>query len=224
MPEQLSFDLPSVPAVGRDDFFVSSANETSVALIEHWHAWPANKLLLCGPAGSGKSHLAHVWAALSGAMIITADDLGGADVAALARHCVVIEDADRIAGIRTSEEALFHLHNLVLAEGHSLLITAQSSARSWGLILPDLASRVEATTSATLQEPDDALLSAVMMKLFADRQLLPTPEVIPYLTRRIPRSFTAAQQVVAQLDHAALTTKRPINRALAALVLDNLAI
>ncbi len=222
MAQQLSFDLPARQALGRDDFFVSPANAEAVAMIESWQGWPNRKLVLAGPAGAGKTHLTHVWAALTGAHILSATHLIGADIPALAAAPVAVEDADQIAGDRAMEEALFHLHNLILAEGQSLLLTATTAPNFWALTLPDLASRMQATTLVKLRAPDDALLSAVLMKLLSDRQLSPGPDVIPYLTRRIDRSFETARRVIDALDRTALETGRPITRKLAAKVLDNL--
>jgi len=219
-PEQLSFDLPVREALGRDDFFVSPANAEAVAMIEGWQGWPSRKLLLVGPRGSGKTHLAHVWASLGEARIVTAQGLVRADIPDLATGNVAVEDCDTIAGDAATEEALFHLHNLALAEGRTVLFTATRAPKHWGLTLPDLASRMQGTLAITLREPDDALLAAVLMKLMADRQLAPSPETVPYLTRRIDRSFEAARDVVERLDALALATGRPINRALAAKVLD----
>jgi len=182
---------------------------------------PARKLVLSGPASAGKTHLAHVWAALSGARIIAAYDLTDQNIPALAAGNVAVEDVDGIAGDAATERTLFHLHNLTLAEGNSLLFTGSVPANFWGLQLPDLASRMNATTLATLEPPDDSLLAAVLMKLFADRQLSPTPETIPYLTRRIDRSFVAAELIVARIDEASLDAGRAITRSLAARVLDN---
>lgn len=221
MPEQLSFDLPVLDAQGRDDFFVSPANTEAVAMIESWQSWPSRKLILVGPHGAGKTHLTHVWAAQSDARILAAADLGEADIPDLAKSHIAVEDAEGMAGNPPIENALFHLHNLVLAEGNSLLLTATQPANRWNLTLPDLASRMQGTTYATLREPDDALLAAVLMKLMTDRQLSPSPSVLSYLTRRIERSFAAARDVVERLDSTALSTGRPINRALAAKVLDN---
>ncbi len=221
MPRQLSFDLPAITALGREDYFVSPANATAVALIEGWRNWPGRKLMLCGPAGAGKTHLTHVWAALSGARIVAARDLAGADIPDLASGNLAIEDADQIGGTE-GEEALFHLHNLILAQGHSLLMSAQRAPSFWPLTLPDLASRMQGTPTCMLRDPDDGLLAAVMMKLLADRQIMPAPGTIEYLTKRMPRSFQAAHRVVAALDRAALETGRPVGRALAAQVLDKL--
>ncbi|WP_296761944.1 DnaA/Hda family protein [Sediminimonas sp.] len=219
MARQLSFELPVRPALGREDFFVSPANAMAVALIEGWHNWPGRKLALIGPAGAGKTHLAHVWAAASGAQIVSATDLAGADIPALAAAPVAVEDVPAIAGDAAAEDALFHLHNLVLAEGHSLLLSADRPAHRWGLVLPDLDSRMQQAQAATLAPPDDRLLAAVLGKLFADRQLNPTPETIPYLVPRMARSFDAARRLVAALDDAALAQGRPVTRRLAAEVL-----
>lgn len=220
MSRQLSFDLPVRPALGRDDFYVSPANATAVGMIEAWQDWPARKLVLAGPTGSGKTHLAHVWAGMSGARVVAARDLANADIPALAASHVAVEDAREIARNPAAEEALFHLHNLTLAEGHALLVTADMSPQLWGLGLPDLASRMQGTPLVTLDAPDDSLLTAVMMKLFTDRQLSPAPEVIPFLVPRMARSFDAARTLVAALDDTALETGRPINRSLARQVLD----
>ena len=223
MGEQLSFDLPVRAALGREDFYVAPANAQAVAMIEDWQGWPYRKLVLTGPAGAGKTHLTHVWATLTGATIIAARDLAEADIAGLANGPVAVEDADEIAGNAPGEEALFHLHNLTLAEGHSLLLTAQNAPNFWPLALPDLASRMQATTLAHLRAPDDTLLAALLMKLFADRQFSPSPEILLYLARRMDRSFDAARRLVATLDATALSTGRPITRAMAAKVLDKMA-
>ena len=220
MSQQLSFDLPSRAALGRDDFFISPSNALAVALIDTPQSWSNGKLLLIGPQGAGKTHLAHVWAAQSGAQIIAAQSLRESAVPELLQSALVIEDVDHIAGTPAQETALFHLHNLAQAEGRALLFTAKSQPQHWGLILPNLASRLQAVQSATLEAPDDTLLTAVLVKLFADRQLNPAPDVIPFLALRIDRSFAAAQQIVATLDKAALDEGRAITRAFASAALD----
>ncbi len=223
MPRQLRFDLPARPALGREDFFVSPANAAAVGMIEGWQGWSGRKLLLTGPSGAGKSHLVQVWAGLAAAKVVAAQDLTSADIPDLATRNIAVEDAQAIAGDRAAEEALFHLHNLALAEGQSLLLTADAPPQRWGLVLPDLASRMQGTTLVALEAPDDDLLAAVLMKLFADRQLSPAPDTIPYLVPRMARSFDAARRVVTALDDAALESGRAINRTLARHVLDKLA-
>lgn len=220
MAEQLSFDLPARPALGRDDFFISPSNALAVALIDTPQSWMNGKMILVGPEGSGKTHLAHVWAAQSGAQIIKARDLDEEMVPNLLKTPVVVEDGDEIAGQRIIETALFHLHNLAQAEGQPLLITARNAPQRWPLTLPDLASRLQALQIAQLDAPDDTLLTSLLMKLFIDRQLNPALDVIPFLARRIDRSFAAAQHIVATLDKAALEAKRPITRAFVSAVLD----
>lgn len=221
MPEQLAFPLPRLEARGREDFFVSPANALAVRQIEAWRAWPQGKLVLTGPEGAGKTHLAHVWAALAGARIVAARALAPAEIPALAAGPAAVEDADRTAGRAGSETALLHLHNLALANGHPLLLTARRPPSQWNLALPDLASRMAATATAALEPPDDALLSAVLVKLFADRQIAPPPKLVHYCLRRMDRSFAAAQRLVAALDARALATGRPLGAALAAEVLQN---
>ena len=217
-PRQLAFDLPVREALGRADFFVSPANATALAQIEDWHNWPRGKLVLVGPEGAGKTHLAHVWAALSGARIIRAATLDDAAVPELAATgAVCIEDAD---DPDRDEAALFHLHNLLAERQGALLLTAASPPRDWGMGLPDLLSRLEAASVARLDLPDEALLSAVLLKQFADRQLTVSPRLIDWLLSRIERSFAAVGRTVETLDSAALAEGRPITERFASRVLD----
>ncbi|UZD92494.1 DnaA ATPase domain-containing protein [Cognatishimia activa] len=223
MAEQLSFDLPVRPALGRDDFFVSEANAMAVALVENWPNWSAGKLVISGPVGSGKTHLVHVWANLSNGRIIDATELLAADIPSLASDPVAIENVHLIADDAKAQDALFHLHNLVLAEGNTLLLTGVSAPKHWGLTLPDLASRMQGTMNATLSDPDDMLLSVLLAKLFNDRQLVPSPDTIPYLVKQIDRSYAAARDLVEDLDRASLSEKKPITRAFASRFLRNQA-
>jgi chromosomal replication initiation ATPase DnaA len=222
-PVQLALPLPTREALGREDFYVTKANAMAVSQIEGWALWPARKAVLCGPARAGKTHLAHVWAKLSNAQIVPAASLPDQDIPALAAQPVCVEDVDKIAGQRDVEEALFHLHNLVLAQGHALLMTATTPPAQWGLTLPDLQSRADGAQIATLDKPDDDLLAALIAKLFADRQIVPAPDVIPFLARRIPRNYAAIQQMVEELDAAALTRPKGVSRPLAMDVMDRLA-
>lgn len=212
MIRQLAFDLPLTEALTRDDFLVSAANSHALQAIDGWRGWPEGKLVLVGPAGSGKTHLAHIWAQSSGAVILPAEGLGTTDLAALSGSAVVIEDAQRIG----SEAALFHLHNLLQAADQPLLLTADRPPRDWGLALPDLLSRMQAVPVARLEAPDDALLSAVLVKLFSDRQIVVSPTLIPYLVSRMSRSVGDARALVVALDAKALAVGKPITRQLAA--------
>lgn len=223
MAEQLSFDLPVRPALGRDDFFVSEANAMAVALVENWPNWSSGKLVISGPVGSGKTHLVHVWANLSGGHIIDATELMDADIPSLAAASVAVENVHLIAQVPEAQDALFHLHNLVLAEGNTLLLTGVDAPKHWGLTLPDLASRMQGTMNAPLSDPDDMLLSVLLAKLFNDRQLIPTPDTIPYLVKNIDRSYAAARALVEDLDRASLSEKKPITRAFASRFLRNQA-
>ena len=215
MIRQLAFDLPGRAAMTREHFFVAPSNALALQAVEDWRNWPGRKLLVVGPDGAGKTHLAHVWAALADAVILSAEALAAADIASLSGRAVVVEDADRIGA---AEAQLFHLHNLVTTTG-ALLLTARTPPRDWGLHLPDLVSRMQATPIAHLDAPDDALLSAVLVKLFADRQVAVPANLIPYLVSRMPRSIGAARALVAALDARALALGRPITRALAGEIL-----
>lgn len=216
---QLAFDLPARESFCRDEFFVSSTNALALAALDGGD-WPGGRLVLAGPQGSGKTHMARMWAAEQSAALTDGAALAETDVAALAAAGrVVVEDAEAVAGNRAAEEALFHLHNLVCPAGR-LLLTARAPVRDWGLGLADLESRLAAAPVAALALPDDALLAAVLVKLFADRQVEVPAPLIPWLVRRMERTIGAARALVAALDALALAEGRPITRRLAAEVLD----
>lgn len=215
MAEQLSFDLPAKPVLGRDDFFVSPENAMAVAMIDAAERWPNGKLILSGPAGAGKTHLTHVWAATNDARIVSAAHLPSLDVPTLAEHPIAVEDVPAITSDGDAQQALFHLHNLILAQGHQLLMTGRGAPNLWSLSLPDLQSRIDGTTHISLLAPDDTLLAAVLAKLFADRQITPKPDVIPFLLSRMDRSFRAAEDIVSRLDKAALSRHHTLSRRLA---------
>ncbi|SFT48027.1 P-loop NTPase family protein [Sedimentitalea nanhaiensis] len=215
MAEQLSFDLPAKPVLGRDDFFVSPANALAVAMIDSPQTWPGGKLVLTGPGGAGKTHLTHVWAAQTGAQILAAVDLSRQEIPLLAQGPVAVEDVPDIASDAPAQNALFHLHNLLMAQGQRLLMTGRLAPNLWNLSLPDLQSRVQGAAHITLDAPDDKLLAAVLAKLFADRQITPKPDVIPYLLHRMDRSFLDATRIVERLDRAALAQGRTLSRRLA---------
>lgn len=219
---QLIFDLSQQPALGRDDFMVAGSNRLAVQMVEDWQVWTGNKLALIGPEGAGKTHLAHVWAEISGAVFLNTYDLitGELPVEATA---VVVEDVDRIKDMgpkqAVAEETLFHLHNALAARKVPLLVTGRNAPAQWPLMLPDLASRLSVANVVALEQPDDALLAAVLLKLFSDRQLNVGPDLISYLVPRIERSFADATLIANQLDTAALAQGRSVTRQLAVQVL-----
>lgn len=224
MPEQLIFDLPLNTAFGRADFFVSPANDVAVRQIEAWPNWAMAKLVLCGPKGSGKSHLAHIWAEEVGAIVVSASALAYERLETLAEQPVVVEDVHLLAQNSDGEEALFHLHNLMQQAGHPLLMTGKGFVVEWGIALPDLASRLNGTQLASLAAPDDALLSMLMVKLFTDRQIIVEPALIAYIVKRMDRSFAFAGDLVQALDRASLAGQKPITKRLAGRVLDDMQV
>jgi len=216
MTRQLTFDWPRGVALGPTDFFVSPANAQAYAMVTSPASWPDRKLIITGAAGSGKSHLCRVAQARTDAVIWQACDLAhtlpdaGADV--------IVEDMGRLPA--SAQEFMFHLHNHLRNTGGSLLMTADAPPTLWPLTLPDLASRMQAATVAPIGDPDDMLISALIMKLMADRQIMPPMALVTYLVPRIERSFAAAAAIVDALDAESLATGRPINVKLAASLLD----
>lgn len=217
LPRQLSLALGHRQSFERVDFLCGPGNATALARIDHWTDWPGRALAVIGPQGAGKSHLTAIWAKAAGARVIAARALDcGAVPEALATGALAVEDPDRGA---PDEAALFHLLNLAREQGAYVLLTARRPPAAWPVRLPDLASRLRAVPVVTLEPPDDALFAAVLVKLFADRQLAVDDRVIEFLTNRIERSVAAAQAAVAELDGEALRLKRRVSRALCADVL-----
>ena len=213
-PRQLAFALPHAESLTRDDFLEGPANAAGLALIDSWPDWPNRIMLLVGPEGSGKSHLAAIWADQAGARSTTAHALSAAMVpSALATGALVVED---LKANDFDERALFHLLNLAREEQAFLLITARTPPASIEVELRDLRSRLRALPVVSLAEPDDLLFRALIVKFCADRQLAIDESVVGYLTTRIERSYAAARQAVEALDREALRLGRPVTRALAA--------
>ena len=214
MSTQMTFDWPVGVSLGAEDFFVSDANAQAYAMVQTPATWPERKLVIVGPAGAGKTHLARIFAGDTG-VVIASDAVPDMPPAT---GIVVVEDMHALPP--DAIERMFHLHNHLRNTGSTLLMTAQTPPSRWPIALPDLASRMQATTAITISDPDDALLAALIMKLFADRQMRPAPALIAYLSRRIERSFFAAHDIVEMLDEVSLREGVPITRALAARLLD----
>jgi chromosomal replication initiation ATPase DnaA len=219
MARQLTFDLPVRESRKRGDFFVSDANALAVARLDAVETWPNRKLVLVGPEGAGKTHLAHVWAEQNDATLGTVGGLLSSDIPGL-DHPIALEVPDRMAP--REEEALFHTHNHMQSSLLPLLLIARTPPAQWSLGLPDLKSRMEATDTVRVNAPDDALLAAVMVKQFSDRQLAVAPQVIDWLIRNMNRSFASAQSLVDALDKTSLAEGRAVTRPLAQKVLSTL--
>ncbi len=211
-PRQLALALDHAESYAREDFLPGPGNAAALKLIDSWPDWPANAVALVGPEGSGKSHLAAIWAGASGARVMSGRALNVAGLlAALATGALVVEDA-----AAADERALFHLLNLVREEEAFLLFTAHTTPSVWPVAIADLASRLRALPVVTLQAPDDAMLRGVIVKLAADRQLTLDEAAVRYLSTHIERSFAAARAAIIALDTEALRQGRPPTRALAA--------
>lgn len=213
---QLPLDLVLPTRLGRDDFLRAPANAAALDLIEAWPSWPDRILVLTGPPGAGKSHLGAIWAALAGAVPAEPDAPGAALAAVRPAGAILLEDADRLGW---PEPALFHLLNHVREGGGWLLATAAAPPAQWGLRTPDLVSRLRLAPLVAIGAPDDALMRAVLVKLFADRQIAVEEPLLAYLVPRLARSLDVARAVAGALDRAALAGNRRLTRAVAAEVL-----
>lgn len=217
--EQLSFALELPVALGPEDFFVSESNADAHALALGGLRWPEGRLAVVGPEGSGKTHLLRIWAGAAGALRLEARDLGDATPLPPPGARVALDDLDGLP--REGERALFHLLNHLGATGGLLLLASQRPPARVPVRLPDLASRLAAVAVARIEPPDDALLLALLAKLFADRGLFPGPEALRIVLGRIERSHAAAAAAVALLDRASLASGRQVTAALARRALDS---
>ena len=215
-PRQLPLDLAGEPGMGRDDFIESPSNAAALALIDAWPNWPSPLVVLAGPVGAGKTHLARIWQEASGAHRVDAQSITATDQHRAESQPVLI---DAITEGTIDENGLFHLINTLRQSGQSMLMTARSFPAAWGVNLADLASRLKAATVVEIGEPDDMLLSAAITKLFADRQLQVDASVVQYIASRIERSLAAAITAVDAIDRRAMETKARITRPLAARVI-----
>lgn len=214
---QLAFDLPARKSLDGADFLVAPCNRAAVAMIDRWPDWPSHALALVGPKACGKSHLAAVWRARSGA------DLPGPEAIVARsramqqpRPAVLLEDVDRgLAGGEIDPVELFHLHNWMRERGGFLLLTGREPPSRWPTTLKDLASRLAALPVATISAPDENLLAALFVKQLADRQLRVEPRLVDFVVTRIDRSFAAVAALVARLDAESLRRGRPITVPLA---------
>ena len=212
---QLAFDLPHRPALQAEDFLISDSNRAAADVVDRWPDWPLASLIVVAPPRAGKSHLANVWRLKSGAARLEAGALSEGDVAK-ANRALLIED---LHGGISDERILFHLLNLVRERKLSMLLTSRVPPGELAVALADLRSRLRALPLVTIAPPDAALLQAVLVKHFADRQLAVEPRVVSYIALHIERSMEAAARIVAEIDRAALASHRRVTRALAAEIL-----
>jgi len=212
-PRQLLLALDHSVSFAREDFLRGPSNAEALNLVERWPDWPDRIVALIGPQGSGKSHLAAIWAEATGARVLSAKLLPHSDLpAAFATGALVLEDLE-FEGL--DERALFHLLNFAREQAANVLITSRSPLTTFPVVIRDLASRMRAVPSAALAAPDDALLRALIVKLAVDRQMAVDGSLVSYVANRIERSFAAAHHAVQRLDEEAMRQHRPVTRALA---------
>jgi len=214
---QLPLDLGHRTALGRDAFVVAPCNENALLWIDRWPDWPATGLAFYGSPGCGKSHLAEVWRARSGAQAIEAAAITLHNPAELAAGASALVIKNLPADI--PERALLHLYNLIGEKGGHILFTALEPPAQYGFHLPDLLSRLRAMPAIAIEDPDDAVLAAVMRKMFADRQLPVSEDIIDFLVARMERSFFAARGIAQEIDRMALAERRQVTIPLAKSVL-----
>lgn len=192
----------------------AGSNQEARAWLERWPNWPSPTLVLYGPAGAGKTHLASIWQRRVKARVLDRQQLG-ATLELEASGCYLVDPAEPVI----DEVALLQLYNRLREENGYLLLTALRPVIQWDLKLPDLASRLTAAPAAAIGAPDDELLAALFIKMFDDRQLKVPEPVIRYLLIHMERSFASARHLVDELDRLSLARQRPITIPLARLAL-----
>ncbi len=218
---QIPLDLGHRPRLEDEDFLVAEGNEQAYRQVTSWPGWSAPVLVLTGPPGSGKTHLGEIWRRRAQAAAVAMDTLTEetAGAIAISAPALLIDPMPPVF----NETALFHLVNHLREAGGHLLIVAEHPASRWPVALPDLRSRLIAAPTIAVASPDEALLRVVLVKLFADRQLRVTPDLVDYLMRRSERSFAGLRLLVDRLDQAAMAVGRAVTPSLAAMVLADLA-
>jgi len=201
---QLVLPLATRPALRREDFIVGPGNREAVAYLDAWPNWPGPVAALYGPSGSGKSHLAAIWAERANARIVEAAQL---DESVLPGDgAVAVEDVDD--GAR--DPLLFSL----LESGRPVLLTGRDPPAQWTASVPDLVSRFHSLLPFALWAPDDELLIKIALKLFDDRQLKIPDAAIAQMINSLERSPAAIRDFVARADEIALSRKRPVSVSL----------
>lgn len=209
---QLPLDLPVELRFELEDFLLSPSNEEAYAALDRWPDWNDPVAILVGSPGSGKSHLAAIWANKSHAWTIARTELSNARVPELVSNgALVIEDCDRSQG---QEDALFHLMNTARERRCFVLLTASSEPGHWQIQTPDLISRLRLAPIIQIRDPDDALLGAILVKMFVDRQLMVDTTVVDLIKMRAERSIASVRDIVARIDREGLARGKRITRAL----------
>jgi chromosomal replication initiation ATPase DnaA len=210
---QLPFEWGHEPSHHEDDFIEGEGNRLALAHIRAFPSWPGPLTLIEGPAKSGKSHLARIWAERTGATLaVDLETLAGDGGTAP----LVVEDVDR-AGY--GEDALFHLLNQAMRDGRPVLMTAREAVANWPFETDDLKSRARLAARFTVAVTDDIQLSQMFVKLFGDRQVAVDPKIISYLVARMERSPEEAVALADLVDRIALSRGTAITRSVAAAAL-----
>jgi chromosomal replication initiation ATPase DnaA len=210
-PFQLPLPFQHQPRFDANDFVRACSNQAALAWLET--DWPERRLALFGPRGCGKSHLLHIWAQQTGAILLSGQALTDLD-GVPKDGALALDDADAVC----DETLLFHFLNAARDRHLRLLLSGRTAPSRWQVRLPDLSSRLRAITVVEVGQPDDDLLEALLIKLMADRQLLISPTVQKWLLIRLPRSPAVLREAVARLDRESLMSGIAISRQLAARV------
>ena len=214
---QMALEFPHRPSLGREDFMVAKCNHEAVSTIDMWPNWPFFAICIYGPSGCGKTHLANVFAqmvALQTSHPYRIPFIKASQIDKNMAHNlfetnpqIVVENLHELQ----NQEALFHLYNTYRDLGGNILFTSDKAPARINFSLADLRSRMNIVPSLEIKAPDDELLIALIVKLFMDRQITPSQELLNFLLKNIHRSFSYVRKLVEEIDNISLAKKRAIS-------------
>ena len=190
MPSQLVLNFEHRQAFEAQDFLVSNCNQEAVAWIDNWPSWNSRVFVVHGPSGCGKSHLAQVFMVRTSGIRISPSELLDKEPQVLfgdSKACLVedLDQAFKYCNKHALEESLFHFYNALREQNLTMMITAKLPPSRWDIVLADLSSRMKTATLAQIGPPDDALLAAVLVKQFSDRQLKIDNKVVDFVLKML---------------------------------------
>ncbi len=226
--KQYKLNFEPANYLGEEDFMITACNQTAYLAVKTWPNWQHFALNIYGPKSSGKSHLAHIWiTTIQNSLprpiqipILNAHSINMKNINKLtSQHpYLVIEELDA----NINEEAFFHLYNNYNTPKTNILFTSELPLSKLSLKLPDLRSRLNIVPNAEIHQPDDEMLTALVAKLFNDRQIIISQEILDYILKYSERSFAYITKLVAEIDEISWIYGRAVSIPIVKEAIDNL--
>ena len=205
---QLLLELDYKTNFNEHDFYLSKSNSNAFNLINRWPDWNKKILNISGEKFSGKSHLANIFKLKSKAFLINGNKIDNSIFKSLKLHeSIIIDDFEEC----NEEEILYSIFNLIDQDSKYLLINSLKPINEIKFKLPDLGSRSKNCLYVKIENPDDELLFAIILKNFSDRQIKIDEKIINFIISRIDRSYRKIDEFIYKIDELSLKKKKPIN-------------